>query len=162
MRVAHEERRGYDPKDGTKQNIIREIMLYLEEKLLWRSPATINDVLKGVFRKASLPVDQILSTELRKVLSNLKRFFEKTNKQRGTQTILLRDSVRSILSGPSIDPQELRNLLCGTSLKVSQFYDAQVRRSKFDESGDINALRKVNVYLKKSRFPLKVKCQIIN
>ena len=77
MRVAHEERRGYNPKDGTKQNIIREIMLYLEEKLLWRSPATINDVLKGVFRKASLPVDQILSTELRKVLGNLKRFFEK-------------------------------------------------------------------------------------
>ena len=97
MRVASEERRGYNPKDGTKQNIIREIVLYLEKKLLWRSSPTINDVLKRVFNKASLPVDLTLSTELRKVLDNVKSFFEKTSKQRGTQTIYLRDSVVQFL-----------------------------------------------------------------
>ena len=164
MRVPHQERKGYNLKDGTRQNLVREIVAFLEKKLLWRSPASIKDVLKAVFLKTTLkPANVSLFDDLRLVLENVRGFFTKTNEQRGTRTLLLRDSVRSILSGPSTQPLVLRNLLSSTTSKISQFEDAQIRREEFDQSYNVNDLMRVNVYLKKKkRIPIRVKCQIIN
>ena len=85
MRVPHQERKGYNLKDGTRQNLIREIVVFLEKKLLWRSPTSIKDVLKAVFLKTALePANVSLFDDLRLVLENVRGFQKNERTERNT------------------------------------------------------------------------------
>ena len=161
-RIPLNKRKGYEPSEKHKSDIAKAIRDHLQKNLLWRSTETQTDVMRIVMRKIQLDSwDCTEHQQMQSIIQNISTFFDKTAKFRRSEVLNLRDAVRSIISGPQSDPTLIKQIISEDTVKLSSYRQAKIRREIFEDSLEIKDLIKHERYIKKCRFPIKVKCEIV-